>query len=328
MLNGIKAMIKEKQEFLEASQMILEDAMDLDMDDSIVLGEEAEDDEDNNDNLTGEENGSEENIIKPDEEEPTLPEEPTADPVDHVDEPLDPVTDKNNDLPTPVGAQTGLPITGDEEDILDATVDLKTNTLNDVLPIPPANANEAIAGEDDDILSQKVDSGFGGETNETEEEPTLPEEPTADPVDHVDEPLEEPVDEPAVLENTEEDEYSYDKFLEAIELGGPKEEPKQDDTTEDATATEQPSENTDPNAAPDAGMDDTSTTEPTAEESPVTSAVKDKVAEAETPVEPDGVDISGDNENKSTNDEIFKKLSSLTKNIEDAKKLVLDSMNK
>lgn len=311
MLNGIKAMIKEKQEFLEASQMILEDAMDLDMDDSIVLGEEAEDDEDNNDNLTGEENGSEENIIKPDEEEPTLPEEPTTN--NPVDEPVAPVTDNNDDLPTPVGAQTGLPITGDEEDILDATVDLKTNTLNDVLPIPPANANEAIAGEDDDdILSQKVDSGFGGETNETEEEPTT----------------DNPVEEPAVLENAEEDEYSYDKFLEAIELGGPKEESKQDDTTEDATATEQPSENTDLNAAPDAGMDDTSTTEPTAEESPVTSAVKDKVAEAETPIEPDGADLSGDGENKTTNDEIFKKLSSLTKNIEDAKKLVLDSMNK
>lgn len=323
MLNSIKAMIKEKQEFIEASQMIIEDAMDMDMDDSIVLGKE----EDEPEKVNSEENGSEENIIKPDDENKTI--EPVSSDENHdvLDEPVEesePVTG-NDDLPTPVGAQTEIPITGNVDDILDTTIDLKSNTINDVLPIPPANANEAIAGESD-IITQKVDSGFGKENDTTsndESDIVINQTPSLESANFNITDIKKIH---KLYESKYADHLSFDQFLEAIDLGSG--ETKEDNnnsgnnnsSSEGASNT---SDNKDDNTAPDAGLE-----EQPVEENPVTSAVKDKVAEADATTEPD-TNISEDNNSeKNVNDEIFKRLSNLTKNIEDAKKLVLDSLNK
>lgn len=158
MLAGIKAMIAGKQAFQESASIIMEDANgSSDLDDLIVLGEESEpeepetpEDETNNDD--GDANGA---------ETPELPNDGGA----ATDEDDDIMNSSIDELPTPVGMQTGEPINDDIDDLLKAEIDLKSNTLTDTLPIPPANAGEAIAS--DDILNQHIDSGFGGDDNPT-----------------------------------------------------------------------------------------------------------------------------------------------------------------
>lgn len=314
MLNEIKAMLKEKQQFLEAAQMIVEDAMDLDLDDSIVLGESVEPVDDESAEETAEE--PVENEESPKEEVP-----PVNNVGDILDEPVEPEVSEDpeeptptlDELPTPVGKQTGLPITGDIEDVLDSTVDLKSNTIKDVLPIPPANAAEALPGDDNEVISQKVDSGFEGSS----EEPVI--EPVENPVSDVtepEEPVQEPVEEqpgaPVVSDNE-----GSNLFKEAINIEGEKssEEPPAEPTTEESVSTD------DTTAEAPVAEEPAPDVAPEAEENPVTSAVIDKVNEAnteETPVQTTDM----------TKEEVLKKLSSLTKNIEDAKKLVIDSLNK
>lgn len=195
MLESIKGMIKEKTDFLEAAAIIYEDGSGTNLDDSIVLGEESdaadptknieedndtpEKDDDQNtdkDDEDGDDDSSKEiddEDIRdlPIEDEPQKQDTPAEDDlldgkIDGSDQPL-PVP--GDDLPTPVGAQTGEPINPDD-DILNTEIDLGSNTIKDVLPVPPANAGEAIA--DDDNVTQHVDSGFGEEDKAQEPTPT------------------------------------------------------------------------------------------------------------------------------------------------------------
>ena len=175
MLNGIKAMINEKKNFQEAAEVIFEDASGANLDDLIVLGEDTdlpEPDDDNdtdNDDVKNEpeDNSSNDDIIPEDNSKNDNNDSSNNDIIDTpitnnegdgLEEPL-PIPGDDT-LPTPVGKQTGEPIT-DTDDILNVSIDLKSNTVSDVLPVPPSNAGEAIAS--DDILSQKIDSGFGNE---------------------------------------------------------------------------------------------------------------------------------------------------------------------
>lgn len=173
MLNGIKAMINEKKNFQEAAEVIFEDASGANLDDLIVLGEDTDlpepDDDNDNDDVKNEpeDNSSNDDIIPEDNSKNDNNDSSNNDIIDTpitnnegdgLEEPL-PIPGDDT-LPTPVGKQTGEPIT-DTDDILNVSIDLKSNTVSDVLPVPPSNAGEAIAS--DDILSQKIDSGFGNE---------------------------------------------------------------------------------------------------------------------------------------------------------------------
>lgn len=202
MLNSIKSMIKEKTSFLEAAAIIYEDGSGTNLDDQIVLGEdtdtpdptenikedndtpekddhdEQKEDDDKDDDSSNE--GEVEDISDmPINDEPVKNDEPAQDDVldgkiDGSDEPL---SLPGEDLPTPVGAQTGEPINLDD-DILNTEIDLGSNTIKDVLPVPPANAGEAIA--DNDSINQRVDSGFGGDVETQEPAPaTTGPEPSA-----------------------------------------------------------------------------------------------------------------------------------------------------
>ena len=187
MISNIKAMINSKQEFLESSRIIFEDAVESELEELILLGEAGEDDL-----ALGEEKGPEDSPepkddeepiedLKTDEEDPTEnepkmddpeepgdPEEPTipGGDSDVLDSPLTGEDDlptpgeDDTSLPEPIGRQTGEPVNDDIEDFLNVTIDLRSNTLTDVLPTPPDNAGEAI---EDDVLGATVDSGFGGE---------------------------------------------------------------------------------------------------------------------------------------------------------------------
>ena len=385
MLNGIKAMINEKKEFTEAADLLLEETSLIGkLDDSIVLGEAVDDepeekpeqDEEKKEEpeATGEENDDEGEEPKEveDIENAPIEDEPVAAgsnendilnaPIDGSDE--TPMNLPGDDLPTPVGKQTGEPI--EDADILSTEIDLGSNTMKDVLPVPPGNAPEAV---NDDVLNQRIDDGFGGGEEPGPSTEENPDNPLGSPTEPIPEPEQKPAEESgsdpeeplgddpefestlfAGLENLDEstkktimdrlkkkncdddckdgkdckkkcedhkdsdgdgkcdkcDEKMVEGYItmsdddepfteEILMSGNEKSEEKPAETgTEDTASVEEPTE------------------EPAAEDSPVTAAVKDKVAETEAPLEaetPEG-DIK---------DTLMKKLASMTKSMEDVK---------
>lgn len=222
MLNGIKSMIQEKTNFLEAAEIIFEDGSGMNLDDQIILGEsdnlpiedpdialgedgtdddqnepevpESGDNEPDNkdENNQGEGNNKDEvpsnntdvsndndtpiedMEIDNDEPQDTFNNEPSNNSDDLLDsniedEPIEGDVSENDsvngglpgeDLPEPIGAQTGEPINPDD-DILNVEVDLGSNTVKDVLPVPPAGASDMVPTEDGETPTQHVDSGFG-----------------------------------------------------------------------------------------------------------------------------------------------------------------------
>lgn len=282
MLSEIKNMINQKNAYLEASSAIFEDAQGVSLDDVIVLGEDTEDptigeagDEDTNENEPAV--GSDEPM-----------DDVVSEPVDNEDS-MDDGAIGSDDLPTPIGAQTGEPVADNIDDLLTAEIDLKSNTLRDVLPVPPANAGEAIAS--DDILNQHIDSGFGGE-----DEGAATEE--------ADDILDSPID-------SGQESVDDDMLSEAISLS--------DDPAPDNNGG---GEATD--ASGDPAPDDGAVVDPGPEgENEVTAAVRDKVAEADTGLGDDGGSTSTGGVG-STDDDLFKKITSLGKNIDDIKQALFN----
>ena len=320
MLNTIKNLINSKKAYVEATNLILEND---ELDDSIVLSEEPEEPE----------------IQEPKTDEPEVqsPVEPEGIEADKNIEDEDGIgaggEPKPADGEAEAPAETPLPLPGTEElpapaggddtaDILTAEIDLATNTQTDVLPVPPANASDAIVG--DDFMTQTVDSGFGGEEekppidtttdimNDPIDEPTPSEEETEVEEDDI---MKEAVDDTKIQKHTEElqqknkegmAESTEDEnapFTEAISIG-------------DETPAEAPAEG-DNNTAPDASAEAPAEGE---EENPVTAAVKDKVDEITSEEQPEQMSVGASKE------EIMKKLSSLTKSIEDTKNLVMSGI--
>lgn len=197
-------------------------------------------------------------------------------------------------LPTPVGRQTGEPI-DNNDNILDVSIDLSSNTIRDTLPIPPANASDAI-GSDDDILSQKIDSGFGGNNDDVSVD------------DNSNDILYQNIEtSQSIPKSIDDDKNDNDLLTEAINLGG-------DDSSDDI-----PTDDPGASDAPDSDSSDNN-------DNPVTAAVKDKVSELNEPTD-DGIDGSGGSSMTPSKEELLKKLGNITKNIEDAKRAVMDALN-
>ena len=311
MLNTIKGMILQKKEFQEAASIIFEDGVG-NLDDQIVLGEENNEPEHGDDTEPTEpiisdndpeepEDDSDNNspeVSEPPAEEPPAgdPEVPGGDPTPAqpepgpIEEPMG-LPGDGDDLPTPIGKQTGEPIE-DKDDLLDVTIDLKSNTIRDVLPVPPSNAAEALGGGEDDLLNQRIDSGFGGDSNP---------EPTPEPSEpEVDMTPAQPSGNPETPVESGEPE---EQMTEAITLGN--DAPAGDPTSEADTTT-----------GGDTPPDDVG--EPPADENSVTSAVKDKVDEITSD--------EGDDSTTVSKDDLLKKLGNITKSLEDAKKAVMNTL--
>lgn len=334
MLNSIKSMIKEKTSFLEAAAIIYEDGSGTNLDDAIVLGEESEPidptenigedtdtpekddhDDDHDDNKEDEKDDSDDSskdITDEDISDLPINDEPQTQDAPEGDDLLDgkidgsdqPLSLPGDDLPTPVGAQTGEPINPDD-DILNTEIDLGSNTIKDVLPVPPANAGEAIA--DNDSITQHVDSGFGGDGENQEPTPAAiepeasvsePGNEEADPNESVDVAMES-VDPISAFMN------GYGLYSEAITLG---------DDPAPAAEGEAPKEDA---AAPAATEEPADEAPPAEGESEVTAAVRDKVSEVDTPAP------GGEADGKEA---LLKKLGSITKSLEDAKKAVMNTI--
>ncbi len=319
MLKIIKDMINRKQEFLESARLIYEDVMEEGLNDFIILGETSEEDieEDSSDSeeidVTDKEEDSSDmdlDTISLSDEEPEVPEEPMG--MDDANSSEDDVlsTPLNDDLPMPIGRQTGEPLNDDIDDLMYVTIDLKSNTMSDVLPVPPSNASEAL---NLDNIEMNVDSGFESaneDVKKLDEIETKTKKKTDDAWNTV---------KKTVNENDDKDESpkTESSWFEAISL----------DSSPIPTAT--------PDAAtPSAASGGTND---------VTSAVLDKVNEMDSIDAPDTnlnvtpemdmVTPANDMEEPSDKDtkdnsELLKKLSSITDNIEAAKRMIINNIQK
>lgn len=372
MIDGIKNMINSKKEFTEAADLILEESSLVNkLDDTLVLGEDVaepeipeEEEEKKEPETSGTDDNPEDNDTTGDNNEDINIEdspiednpEPSEGSGDILDAPIDgsseetPMPLPGNDLPDPVGKQTGEPI--DDADILSTEIDLGSNTMKDVLPVPPGNAPEAV---NDDVMNQRIDDGFGGEepgpsTEETPENPMgAPTEPIPAPTtdgaaEESGEGTEDLTDDPefestlfAGLENL--DESTKKEIISRLKKNKSKDKDCKnnkecgkecDEEMVEGFITMSDDEDEKPyteeivmsgdggdNKPEETPAEDSTGTsepveEPAEEESPVTAAVKDKVAETEAPLEAEAPEGS-------LKDTLMKKLASMSKNMEDVK---------
>lgn len=306
MLEAVKALIRQKNEQINAASIIFEDGTGDNLDDLIVLGEEntiieygteesnppveeaadeaeKEDDDANNDTAS---TTAEDDLMDTEidgDEKPTEKPAATAEPAEDIMN-----AEIDDGLPNVGANPTGEDINPDS-DIMDIDIDLGTNTIKDVLPVPPANASDAIA-DNDEMDSQKVDSGFGDEELDDNE---------------FDEPG--PTEESGGVMDIDIDA----DFTEAITLGAN----DADGGGTAATGTEDGAvSSVDAGAAPASG-DNAAAPADAGVENDVTAAIRDKVEDATS-----DSSTSGD---ASSKEALMKKLSSLTKGIEDVKQSVL-----
>lgn len=308
-------MINRKQEFLESARIIYEDVMEEGLNDFIILGETFSDDvkeldvhEDDKSN-PNEDNMSDmdlNNMPMSDADEDEESEEPEEEPNfghDLLSEPM------NDDLPTPIGRQTGEPLNDDIDDLMYVTLDLKSNTMSDILPVPPNNANEALSIDD---IKINVDSGF--ESTDDVKKLNEIEEKSKKKTDSAWNTVKKTV--------SEDDALKESAWLEAISLDSP--------PIPNPTATSTP----DASVAP---------TPAGGEVNDVTAAVLDKVNELDSTGAPDTNlnvtpemdmstsvnDMAEPNDDAKKNDsELLKKLSSITDNIEAAKRMIINNIQK
>lgn len=330
MLKNIKAMILEKESELENAELIAEEVTFHHVEDEVLLQEnhtvtpvflESDDEDEDEEESKEMEDHDDSDILDkkinddgPDEEEdeeesePPLEDAPISDEEDPETPSLDPEEEPappeeeddlgNAELPDPIGAQTGEPIQNDN-DLLSTEIDLGSNTMKDTLPVPPNNASDVVDSDE-----HHVDAGFGNEPIEGDADEEELSDKLQDLIDRT--------NGTSVRIDELKDLLRGSSMMEAISIGD---------------------ENIDSDTNNDNKEDEKNTEDKPEEETPpddnlVTQAVKDKVAELEVPTDEPMSDGNTDAPTSSaaTKDAIFKKLSKLTKDIEDAKSQLIEQM--
>lgn len=306
MLSMIKGIINQKKDFLEAANIILEDTLD-DLDDAIVLGEDTDMDmtDDQLPEITESDDEPKDENEKDDNDDHDENENEDDDIMNQSIEDDNHEEDNENDdiLSSPVMDDPEQPTNTEEPH------DEPMTLGDDDLPEPVSN----VTGEpvvDDGITSMEIDLGSNTMKDVLPVPPANageaiadddimnqhidsgfggePEVPTEDmnPADNGDDIMNEEIDDVPVTE--------------AITIGD-EGSTSDAENTEPAPLEDEPVADTD--VAPDAG----------AEDNTVTDAVKDKIAEAETDAP------STDEDSSAKKEALMKKLSNMTKNLEDLK---------
>ena len=333
MLKNIKAMILEKESELENAELIAEEVTFHHVEDEVLLQEnhtvtpvflESDDDDEDDEEESKELDDSDIldkkiNDDEPDDdedeedEEPPIEDAPISDEedgdeedpetpsLDSEEEPAPPEEDEdlgNAELPDPIGAQTGDPIQNDN-DLLSTEIDLGSNTMKDTLPVPPDNASDVVDSDE-----HHVDAGFGNEPIEDDTDEIELSDKLQDLIDRT--------NGTSVRIDELKDLLRGSSMMEAISIG--------DDNIDSDTNNDNKEDEKDTEEKPDE--------ETPPDDNLVTQAVKDKVAELEGPTDEPMSDGNTDAPTSSaaTKDAIFKKLSKLTKDIEDAKSQLIDQM--
>ena len=337
MLNVIKNIIKEKKAFQESANIILENEA---LDDSIILGQEAKEEEpaaepekiDSVENDTGAGSVTGDDAEKPAEEVPA--EE------------------------VPAAAPEETPAVSDDSAILSTEINLATNTSDDTIPVAPNAANEVVV---DDILNSEIDAepATPVPVAEPAEEPAGVEDDilnTEIEDDITPAAEEEPKEEEDILQTEIDEESAHQNMSVTSDMDGKVTFDKTKQAiADDSKATQKESDKevneiaakvkalpateraalmkelgipyTEAISIDDSAAEGGEETKDEGEKNDVTSAIEDKVGEinAEEPSVDDGSESSGGVANG--NEALMKKLSNLTKTIEDIKMNLVGGSN-
>lgn len=306
MLGNIKEMINKQKAYLEEAAIIYEDGVG-NLDDLIVLGEEGENEEGENENIQDNPNENEESSenLNHDNIEGNNDDDDQDDNHDDHDE----IPDQNtNLLDEPIDNEIGSD--NNEDDIL--------NNDADDLPTPVGlQTGEPIEGNIDNLLSMDIDL----KSNTPKDILPIPPAGAGDVVNSdSNDLLNQKIDSGFSNEN-EQDNVDISQNLESDILNSDIDLPLED--TNPVTEAITIGDESDNNEGGESN--NKSETPPDAsEENDVTSAVKDKVAEADTPEE--NIEIGDNDVSSNSKEDIMKKLSSITKSLEDAKNAIMKSI--
>lgn len=236
--------------------------------------------------------------VKGGEEVPAAdPEEPEEKPEEKPAEDPDPTIEQ-----PPV--ENPEPAPADTSGILSTDIDLLTNTSTDTLPVPPVSASDTV--DTDDILNTSIDSGFGDEPTEPVKSDTSSEEDI----------LSASIDDTATSAPADDNAPAEEDILKTDIDATTEETPKEESAITEAISIEGGEESTPAEGGEEAPAEGSEGEEPNA----VTSAINDKIEDVATPAEePTGTE----GETVNGNEALMKKLSNLTKTIEDIKMNVI-----
>lgn len=205
-------------------------------------------------------------------------------------------------MDNPMAAPTEtIPDTSDSDD--ESEIEIDMDQPDEVSDEENAEDTEALEPEESSLMDEEIDDEKSEEEDKSDDEEDEPVKESSDVTDGLD------LSGFDITESTDEEDEEIDLFSEAIITDGNESEEGEAESTSEEAAEETPAEE--------------------GEESPVTAAVKDKVAEAGTAA---GEEVPEDDMNSESSPEeesdqkmtVFKKLTNLTKNVEDIKNEVAE----
>ena len=205
-------------------------------------------------------------------------------------------------MDNPMAAPTEtIPDTSDSDD--ESEIEIDMDQPDEVSDEENAEDTEALEPEESSLMDEEIDDEKSEEEDKSDDEEDEPVKESSDVTDGLD------LSGFDITESTDEEDEEIDLFSEAIITDGNESEEGEAESTSEEPAEETPAEG--------------------GEESPVTAAVKDKVAEAGTAA---GEEVPEDDMNSESSPEeesdqkmtVFKKLTNLTKNVEDIKNEVAE----
>ena len=336
MLKTILGILRNKAELMESAELLFENAKNDDIDDLIILGE-ATDVPKEDDTIELNEDGSDDSKEREDKED--IPEKIDDQEDDTIEEgpSMTEEPPAGLDNPDPMASVNDIPMSKEDEldSIMHVTIDLSTNNMADVVPVTPPAASDA-------IVSDTLSTNTNPEGNDMD----------VDKDNILDTPLDSDIGEPPSdgPEDNPDSEDIMNTSLNDTELELPEDDSKKDteDTSKEEDKPEEDSKEEDDilesvsfsmDDEPEAAADDTATgedseTPPDKKPNEVTSAVLDKVAEADTTSENDDTSMS-DNPDTGSGDmsgnksaDLLKKLGDITNSIENTKKMIIDGLKK
>ena len=243
-------------------------------------------------------------IILGDTEEVKGGEIPAADPENPEEKPEEKPAEKPDPTIEQPPVENPEPAPADTSEILSTEINLATNTSTDTLPVPPASASDTV--DTDDILNTSIDSGFGNE----------PAEPVKSDTSSEEDILSASIDDTATSAPADDNAPAEEDILKTDIDVTTEETPKEESAITEAISIEGGEESTPAEGGEEAPAEGSEGEEPNA----VTSAINDKIEDVATPAEePTGTE----GETVNGNEALMKKLSNLTKTIEDIKMNVI-----
>lgn len=144
MFDTIRAMVNQKESFLETAELLTEEATEFQVSHMFT---EADDD------LFDLDRDEDDEVDKPDDDDGEVKDGDNDE--DQAEDMMDSKISTDNQVDQ----------TDDDDALLSVTLDMRSNTIPDILPVPPMNAGDAVT---DDVPSTRVEDGFDDGSIEVE----------------------------------------------------------------------------------------------------------------------------------------------------------------